>query len=270
MDKNLSSKPIGIFDSGVGGLTVYKALSELMPLEQVLYFGDTAHMPYGEKSAEAIIEYSLKISEFLYSKGVKILIIACNSASSVAHQALQNHWGSRLKIFNVIDPVVEALAAQNPKSIGIIGTKATIKSGVYARKLRAQLPDAEVFSKATPLLAGMIEEGLAESVISKALIKHYFDDTPLPKSEALILGCTHYPLIHNEIEEYLNHKSTVVDSPAWVAAEVKKYLNAHQLSQKNTATHLPHEFFLSDYTEAFVQVAEQFTGKKIAIQSVKL
>ena len=269
MNKISARRPIGVFDSGVGGLTVYKAICELMPDEQVLYFGDTAHMPYGEKSAEAIIDYSLRISNFLYSKGIKILIIACNSASSVAYQALKNHWGDKLKIFNVIDPVVNELAKNQPKSIGIIGTKATIKSNVYARKIKELMPEVEVYSKATPLLAGMIEEGLAGSPISSALIEHYFQNTPLPSSDALILGCTHYPIIHDEIDNYLQHKSTVVDSPAWVAREVKDYLESNNLLNKDEDA-LPHEFFLSDYTEAFVQIAERFTGRSLTVQNVKV
>src|SRR6476646_10053534 len=199
--------PIGIFDSGIGGLTVANAIRNVLPHESLVYFGDTAHMPYGDKSAEAIKYYSLKIGKFLQEQGCKAIVIACNTASSLGYQDLKDFLGNDLPILNVIDPVVEFCAQQpNYHKIGVIATKATIKSDVYARKLNEALPDVDVKSLATPLLAPMIEEGFFNNNISKTIINTYLSSPKLKKIDSLILACTHYPLIRNEINEFYNGK----------------------------------------------------------------
>ena len=169
-----SSLPIGIFDSGIGGLTVANAIRKILPNEQLIYFGDTAHMPYGDKSPEAVKFYSLKIAKFLLDKKCKMIVIACNTASAHAFHELVHFLGERIPIINVIDPVVDLMVQKgNAQKIGVIGTKSTIRSDIYAKKFKAANPDIQVSSLATPLLAPMIEEGFFNNNISKTVINSY-------------------------------------------------------------------------------------------------
>lgn len=261
--------PIGIFDSGVGGLTVAKAIMSLLPNEDILYFGDTAHMPYGEKSKEAIIKFSLEISEFLYHKGVKVLVIACNSASATAYEALCEYWKDRLPIVNVIDPVVRYVCEQQFTKVGIIGTKATINSGVYTRKIQNSCSNVIVNSKATPLLAGMIEEGLAGTDVSRALIDHYLRDQRFNNLDCMILGCTHYPLIQEDIHAFFNGKVKIVDTPSLTATHLLKVLDNTSLRSPSDYRGEYH-FYLSDLTESFQHIASYFLGFKPVLEHVVL
>ncbi|MGB1216684.1 MAG: glutamate racemase, partial [Saprospiraceae bacterium] len=188
------TSPIGIFDSGVGGLTVANAVVRLLPQEEIIYFGDTAHLPYGDKSAETIRIYSERITRFLIEKGCKIIIIACNSASATAFQYLEEKFGHLTPIFNVIDPLVEEVAEQNYKRVGVIATKATIHSGIYKKRMGELNARTEVSTLATPLLVPMIEEGYFENKISHTIIENYLNHPSLDEVDALMLCCTHYPL----------------------------------------------------------------------------
>lgn len=264
-----SYSPIGIFDSGVGGLTVAKAIMAELPNEDVLYFGDTAHLPYGEKSRDAITRYSLEISEFLYSKGIKILVIACNSASATAYEALCMHWGDRLPIVNVIDPVVQYVCENGFKKIGIIGTKATINSGVYTTKLLRLCDQILVKAIPTPLLAGMIEEGLYGTDVSRSLIRHYLHGKQFEEMEGMILGCTHYPLIQREVSEYFNHSVQILDTPKIVAEHLKKVLIDTNLLSPSRYLGEYH-FYLSDLTESFKEIAGHFLGFNPVLEHVRL
>ncbi|GCD77378.1 glutamate racemase [Thermaurantimonas aggregans] len=264
-----SYSPIGIFDSGVGGLTVAKAIMAELPNEDILYFGDTAHLPYGEKSREAIIRYSVEISEFLYSKGIKILVIACNSASAAAYEALCEHWGLKLPIVNVIDPVVDYVCKKGFQKIGIIGTKATINSGVYTAKLLKACNKIEVKAKPTPLLAGMIEEGLYGTEVSKSLIRHYLEGEHFEKMEGLILGCTHYPLIQPEVSAFFNHTIQILDTPKIVADHLKKVLEETGLRSPSQYKGEYH-FYLSDLTESFKEISGHFLGFAPVLEQVRL
>jgi glutamate racemase len=255
--------PIGIFDSGIGGLTVANAIRTVLPYESLVYFGDTAHMPYGDKSEEAIKYYSLKIGKFLQEQGCKAIVIACNTASSLGYQDLKEFLGNDLPILNVIDPVVEFCGHQlNYHKIGVIATKATIKSDVYARKLNEVLPGIEVKSLATPLLAPMIEEGFFNNNISKTVINTYLSSSKLKKIDSLILACTHYSLIRNEINEFYKGKVDILNTAVIVAEDVKKKLA--RLNLLNTSTEKPkHHFFVSDKTSAFETSTQLFFGDKI-------
>lgn len=255
--------PIGVFDSGIGGLTVANAIRNVLPNESLIYFGDTAHMPYGDKSAEAIKYYSLKIGKFLQEQGCKAIVIACNTASSLGYQDLKDFLGNDLPILNVIDPVVEFCIHQpNYHKIGVIATKATIKSDVYARKLKVALPNVDVKSLATPLLAPMIEEGFFNNNISKTIINTYLSSSKLNKIDSLILACTHYPLIRNEINEFFKGKVEILNTAEIVANDVKKKLTSLMLL--NTSTKKPkHHFFVSDKTSAFENSTQLFFGDKI-------
>lgn len=259
--QNLS--PIGIFDSGIGGLTVANAIRKVLPHENLIYFGDTAHMPYGDKSAEAIKYYSLKIGKFLQAQGCKAIVIACNTASSLGFADLKEFLGDELPILNVIDPVVDFCATQDHyKKIGVIATKATIKSDVYAIKIKSVIPDIKVQSLATPLLAPMIEEGFFENNISKTIINAYLSSPKLKNIDSLILACTHYPLIRKEIEEYYHNKVEILNTAELVADDIKRKLTT--LGLLNDSKEKPkYQFYVSDKTSSFETSTQLFFGDKI-------
>jgi len=246
-----SSQPIGVFDSGIGGLTVAHAIKKLLPNESMVYFGDTAHLPYGEKSEAAIQAYSIKIADVLMKKGCKVIVIACNSASSAADELLKEYVNKSIPIINVIDPMVDLVVSQfQGKNVGLIGTKRTVQSGVYARKIEGAKKDIRLHSLAAPLLVPMIEEGFFHNQISHEIIAKYLSDPELRDIEALVLACTHYPLIKKEINQYYQGKTTVLDSSEVVALTLQKHLEDHRLLNKE-GTAVKHEFFVSDYTESF-------------------
>lgn len=259
------NNPIGVFDSGIGGLTVANAIRKALPNETLIYFGDTAHMPYGDKSAEAIKYYSLKIAKFLQLMGCKAIVIACNTASSLAYHDVKDFLGDDLPIMNVIDPVVSHIAQQGGyKSIGVIGTKATIKSGVYQSKLALALPNLTVKAMATPLLAPMVEEGFFENNISKTIINTYLSSPKLKNIEAIVLACTHYPLIQKEISQFYNGKVDILNTAHIVALNVKQQLlEKNLLSDAKTGKD---QFFVSDKTTSFENSTRLFFGNKINLQ----
>lgn len=260
--------PIGIFDSGIGGLTVAKAVHDLLPNESILYFGDTAHLPYGDKSPDLLKKYVTEIVDFLLQRQVKAIIIACNTASAVAYEYLTQNYPNTL-FFEVIQPAVqEALKHTKNQRIGVIGTKTTIYSHVYLKKILDQLPTAFVVEKATPLLVPMIEEGWIHDKLSKEIIEAYLSDTGFTHIDTLILGCTHYPLIRSEIEQYFEknalNKVHVVDSSIALAKQVREYLFNNQLITNSTESNL--KFFVSDLTTSFQETANLFFGKNITLE----
>lgn len=265
-DKN---QPVGIFDSGIGGLTVAHAIKELLPNERLIYFGDTAHLPYGDKSEAAVQAYSVKIANVLMQKKCKVIVIACNSASSAAYELLKEYVGSRSKVINVIDPMVRLIVSNYPgKTIGLIGTKRTIGSNVYAAKLQESRADIDLKSLATPLLVPMIEEGFYNNKISKEIIETYLGNKDISGIEALILGCTHYPLIRNQINEFYKKKVGLLDSAAVVAQFLHDYLEHENLLSQNT--YPQHEFLVSDYTATFEATARIFFKEKISLRKYPL
>ena len=252
-----SSNPIGIFDSGVGGVTVAKAVNKLMPNESIVYFGDTAHLPYGEKSTEAIKEYSLGIADYLVNtKNAKALLIACNSASAVAYYALKEVYGNKIPVINVIDSVAKHVADNySNANIGVIGTRATISSGSYTQKITRHNSNLNIKALATPLLVPIIEEGLSKSNISLETIKHYLQHKNLENIKALILGCTHYPLILENINNFYQNNIQVIDSPTIVAQTVLERLTQLNLLAPVSAV-AEIKFFVSDYTPVFEKIAQ--------------
>ncbi len=259
-----AERPIGIFDSGVGGLTVAQAIRQILPHERIIYFGDTAHLPYGDKSQEAIRGYARRITEFLLGHDAKLVMIACNSASASAYEALQSEYGERVLILDVINPVVEHCSRAHYRRVGVIGTKLTINSGSYERKLREAAPQTEVASLATPLLVPMIEEGFVFDDISNAIIRAYLSDARLNNIDALILGCTHYPIIRNQISKFFNFSVEVVDTARIVAERLRSILEREKLLGSGH----PGEdlFFVSDYTEYFEKIATIFFQGAINLQ----
>jgi glutamate racemase len=265
MTNHNNKNPIGIFDSGIGGLTVANAIFKRLPHERILYFGDTAHLPYGDKSGDAIRYYCLRIVKFLLEKDCKMIVIACNSAASAAYEVVQDFFGNQAIFLDVINPLVETVAEHDYKKVGVIATKATIQTGIYAHKLNTLCPNLEVASLSTPLLAPMIEEGFIENNISQAVIHNYLSHGSLEGIEALLLACTHYPLIRKDIEAYFNHRITVFDSTDIVAKAVEDRLAAANLL--NPSKSKPkHQFFVSDYTPSFEQTTSVFYGKQIELK----
>jgi glutamate racemase len=255
--------PIGIFDSGVGGLTVASAVTQAFPKERIIYFGDTEHMPYGEKSRQSILDYSLAIARFLDAKGAKLIIIACNSASSYAYEGLKERYQDRLEIINVVDPVIQG-SQQNPAihKIGIIGTKATIRSKVYVDKLKAANASLEVFDQATPLLAPMVEEKYFNDAISQTVVANYLSQGNIPLDiDAMVLACTHYPLLKEDIRQFYQNKVQVLDSTDFVVEELQKKL--HSLNLMSPSRNDNHEFYVSEYTDSFKEIARIFFTEEI-------
>jgi len=261
-----SNRPIGIFDSGIGGLTVAKAIKNKLPNEQFLYFGDTAHLPYGEKSSYAIQSYIIEIANFLADKGCKVLVIACNSASSVFDSNPQLKEELPLPVIDVIMPVVKKVAHSNGSKIGVIGTHQTIGSDIYQTKLLECNPKLEVQSIATPLLAPMIEEGFINDKISQAVIDDYLSQ--FDPINSLILGCTHYPLIKNEMDQYFDGKVNLLDAPIIVADALAEHLQKENL-QAEAKSETDH-FYVSDFTQSFEDTARLFFGADVQLEEVRL
>jgi len=262
-------QPIGVFDSGVGGLTVANAIKNLLPNESIIYFGDTAHLPYGDKSAELIQHYSAKITDFLLDNNCKLVMIACNTASAFSYQTVKEHVGNKALVVNVIDPVIEYIAEiQKLSKIGVIGTKGTISSGTYQKKILERRPDVEVVSLAAPLFVPMIEEGFIYDDISNAIIRSYLSNSKLSNIDALILGCTHYPIIKNQIRKFFNFQVNVIDSSQMVANRLRQILVEHNLLNDNKSAQ--HQFYVSDYTEFFHRIAEMFFDDEINLRKVDL
>ncbi len=262
-----ANHPIGIFDSGVGGLTVASAIKRILPNENLIYFGDTAHLPYGDKSIETISYYSEHIAEFLLEQQCKIIVIACNSASAVANENVIKHVGESALVINVIDPVVEFIASNKQFSrLGIIGTKATINSGTYEKKIKEKKTKLEIFSMATPLFVPMIEEGFIFDDISNAIIRTYLSKKEVKDIDALVLGCTHYPVIKNQISKFYNFKVDVIDSSKIVASYLHEILQENNLM--NNEKKISHKFFISDYTDYFKVIARLFFEEDIPLEKL--
>jgi len=263
------NQPVGIFDSGVGGLTVANAVRNILPNEQIIYFGDTAHLPYGDKSENSIIEYSERISNFLISKNCKVILIACNTASAVAYEHLKTYLGNKILLLDVISPVAEYVAKNdNFNKIGVIGTKNTINSNCYLRQISELDNHKQIVQHATPLLASMIEEGFVYDDISNAIIRSYLSDKKLENIDSLILACTHYPIIKNQIRKYYDFKTTIIDSSVVVAKKLKEILIKHDIQSKLESPE--HRFYVSDYTEFFKTIAEIFFEEKINLSQIKV
>jgi glutamate racemase len=258
-------QPIGIFDSGIGGLTVAHAIKKVLPNENMIYFGDTAHLPYGDKSEAAIQAYSIRIADILLQKGCKVIVIACNSASSAAYELLQEYVRRDTHIINVIDPMVDLVGKSfSGKKVGLIGTKRTVQSGVYSRKIQELNKSITLQSLATPLLAPMIEEGFFNNQISHEIIAQYLADGELENIEALILACTHYPLIKNEIGKFYSGKMEILDSSEIVAKALYTYLEKEKLLNENQNP-VDH-FLVSDYTESFESSARLFFHESVQLE----
>lgn len=259
------NQPIGVFDSGVGGLTVAKEIKRLLPNEDLIYFGDTKHLPYGEKSKEAIVEYSTKITNFLLEQNCKAIVIACNTATANALKEVLELVAGRVPVIDVINPVAEKVAYEIHTNVGVIATKATVNSGLYRKSIRKHNKFIKVDELATPLLVPAIEEGFKNHPITHAIIYNYLSNNKLKNIETLILGCTHYPLLLDEIKQYYGNRVRVIDSPNIVTNQLKIILDKYHLL--NEQNHTPsYHFYLSDITKNFEKISRKFFGNKISLE----
>jgi len=258
---------IGIFDSGVGGMTVARAVEQLLPDHPLLYLGDIARSPYGPKSARTIIDYSVENTNFLIENGAEIIVIACNSASSVATDRLRQQFN--IPIIEVISPAVdEAVTRSRTGRIGIIGTRATIRSGIYEEQILSKKPDYKVFSKACPLLVSLVEEGWINKRETKMILRRYLHDLKNQQIDTLVLGCTHYPLLKHLIQPRVGRKVTLIDSSAATAHFLKNYLDENPASQP-PASHTPvrNRYYVTDLTETAAHLACKIFGRRIDLMT---
>ena len=267
-----SNQPIGIFDSGIGGLTVAKAVKEILPNETIIYFGDTVHLPYGDKSTAAIQAYSVRIAEMLLQEKCKVILIACNSASSAAYDLVTEYVGKRAKVFDVINPTVDFIRenSENDK-VGLIGTRQTVNTGVYHSKINGLNQNIEFAALSTPLLVPMIEEGIYNDKISEDLIDRYLSDVKLDDISSLILGCTHYPIIKKQIAEFYAKNSReieIIDSAETVAKALKSFLEYHQLLSSKRGG--KDKFLVSDFTASFESTTKTFFGEEVHLEQIPI
>ncbi len=266
----MPQQPIGIFDSGIGGMTVAQAIKKALPNEHFIYFGDTAHLPYGDKSPESIRHYAARITQFLLEKKCKAIVIACNTASAHAFKIVQDIAGPSVPVINVIDPVADYVSAHfHKKRIGVIGTKGTIASRVYVGRIEKRNKSLKVISNATPLLASMIEEGFYNNKISQTIINSYLSKPNFKNIDALILACTHYPLIRKEVDLYYKKRIPIIDNGEVAAAALKAILEQRKLL--NTSKIVKKDLFVvSDYTEGFKLSTKIFFGEEVQLKRVRI
>ena len=256
----MNKNPIGVFDSGLGGLTVVKAIKELLPNESIIYFGDTARLPYGVKSKDLVKQYSKQITKFLIKKNAKIIIIACNTATAVALNTLKNEF-KNIPIIGVIEPGSEqAILETNTKKIGVIGTIATVNSGAYEKAIKEKDRKVEIISKPCPLFVPFVEEGLIEGPSINEIAKHYL--LPFNNSvDTLILGCTHYPLL-KDIISHNTKNIRLVDSASSVAEAVRNKLLNNNLLNKEIGNRFL-QCYVTDLPMRFEELGNIFLGSKI-------
>ena len=251
---------IGIFDSGVGGLTVVHALLDVLPAEHLVYLGDTGRYPYGTKSAETVTRYSLENTEFLLARDVKLLVVACNTSSSVALDAIAARAG--VPVIGVIEPGARAaLACTRSRRIGVIGTEATIGTGAYTRALRALDPAVEVYTRACPLFVPLAEEGWTDGAIVQQIAETYLASFARSGVDALVLGCTHYPLLRQPIATVMGDGVTLVDSARETARDVRALLETRGLLRPDGVGTT--SFFVTDVPDRFVRVGQRFLGARV-------
>jgi glutamate racemase len=255
------NRPIGVFDSGLGGLTVVKALKKTLPCEDIVYLGDTARLPYGTKSAEAIQRFAIQDTEFLFSRNVKLVIVACHSASSVALDELQKRY--KLPILGVIDPGARAaVEATRNNRIGVIGTSLTIGSGSYERAIRRYRRDVEIVAKSTPLFVPLAEEGWLDNDVAYRTAATYLKPFRAEGIDTLLLGCTHYPLLRPVIARTLGPRIRLVDSAEETALSARALLDG--LSLRHEPAKSGCRFYLSDLSPNFREICSRFLGEPVS------
>jgi len=257
--RDYTESPLGIFDSGVGGLTVVKEILRQLPSEDFIYLGDTARYPYGPRSVEIIKKFALQNARFLMGFGIKMLIVACNTASSVALDEIKK-W-IKIPVIGVIEPgAEEALKTTQNGKIGVIGTVGTISSGAYQDAIKKLNPGVSVYGKPCPLFVPLAEEGFTEGEIPEKVAHFYLDELVWQGIDTLVLGCTHYPLLYNPIKKVVGGKVEIIDSAGAVVRKVKEFLEEENLL--SSGEHGTGRYFVTDSPERFAQVGAKFLNKK--------
>ena len=259
----MNTKPIGVFDSGIGGLTVVDALHRRLPHENIVYFGDTARVPYGPKSPQVVREYAAEDVEFLISKDVKMVVIACNTVSAVALDVVQKH--AKVPVVGVIIPGAQAAVRRSSrKRVGIIGTRATVNSKAYTHAIRQLHDGIHVVAQECPLFVPLAEEGWIDHPVTHMVAKEYLFPLKLERIDTLILGCTHYPILRSAISSAIGEDVSLIDSGEAAAGEVEQMLDQHGL--RNPSTQRPNlSFYVSDIPARFAEVGERFLGQKMGV-----
>jgi glutamate racemase len=253
---------IGVFDSGVGGLTVVRALMQGLPFEDIIYFGDTARVPYGVKSVETIRLYATQITEFLLQREVKALIVACNTMSAVAYDAIEDL--SPVPLLGVVDAGAKgAVAVTKNKRVGIIGTPATITSNTYVRAIKKYDPEIEIFSQPCPLFVPLAEEGWLNHAVTRLTAQEYLKPVVAHNIDTLVLGCTHYPLLKPVLQEVLGSPIRLVDSAEAVTAQTKELLHEHNLGSEQRGSP-EYRFYVTDVPHRFREIGELFLGRSLS------
>ncbi|HKI77383.1 MAG TPA: glutamate racemase [Ignavibacteriaceae bacterium] len=254
-------KPIGVFDSGIGGLTVVKRLASALPRENIVYFGDTARVPYGSKSNDTVIEYAIQDANFLMSKNVKAIVVACNTVSSVALKELGNIFN--VPIIGMIEPGAEfAISHSKNGKIGVIGTRATVNNIAYSNAIKKHNPDIEVFEKACPLFVPLAEEGWVNHKATYEIAEEYLKELREKEIDTLVLGCTHYPILAEVIQKVIGENVTLVDSGIASAEVVRTEVNRVGF-ETNSGVAGNHQYYVSDIPVKFKEVAELFLGRPV-------
>jgi len=271
---------IGVFDSGLGGLTILKAFLKRLPQYDYVYLGDSARTPYGDKSQDVIYNYTREAVDFLFKKGCEIVIVACNTASAKALRKIQREWlpkeYSGRRVLGVLIPVAEAAVEEvedNKKKnkIGIIGTRATIESGVYEKEINKLRPGLEIYNQACPLLVPLVEEGWIKKRETKMILRKYLRKLKLKKIDILILGCTHYPVLYKEIQSVMGKQCRVLNSPEIVAQKLANYLKRHLEIDEKIGKNKKRFFYTTDDVNLFKNFGEKFLGEEIkSIEKMEL
>jgi len=264
-----SSDPIGVFDSGIGGLTVVRELMRQLPNESIIYFGDTARVPYGPKSPDTVVRYSREIVDFLKQEGVKSIVVACNTATAHALPTLRAE--NDLPIVGVIEPGSRAAArATKSGSVGVIGTQGTVNSRAYEKAIAAAAPDARITARACPLFVPLVEEGWLDTEVTRLVAHEYLDSLHDADVDTLVLGCTHYPLLKAVIGDVIGRKVRLIDSAEETAAETAATLKQTGLAHEKT-DNARYRFIASDAPEQFLRVGGRFLGSSIdSVETVTL
>lgn len=257
----MENRPIGIFDSGIGGLTVVRAIWKELPQENLIYLGDTARVPYGTRGREVISRFALQLAKFLLKKKVKALVIACNTISSTCFTQIKT-LASPIPVIDAISPAAfEAVKTTKTRAIGVIGTNATIRSGAYEKQIKKVDPQIKILSAACPLFVPLAEEGLSGHPATRLLAQDYLKPFFKTDIDTLILGCTHYPLLKRDISEVLNHQIAIIDSAKPISLVLKKVLEEKKLL--NQASKPDYEFLVTDAPNRVFQIAQRFFGGKL-------
>ena len=260
---------IGVFDSGIGGLTVVKALKRHLPDYDILYFGDTARTPYGTKSRETVIRYAIEDAELLVEKGAQMLVVACNTASSIATDTLKERFD--VPILEVTSPAVKmAVIDPKRKRVGVIGTRATVNSGVYEDKIKALRPDMKVYGQPCPLLVPLVEEGWLKKAETRKIVKKYLHPLKVKQIDTLILGCTHYPLLKEIIQAKIGKRVKVIDSSEALSDSVTDFLHHNPDVDSRLKKNGTCQFYVSDVTEQFQKIAKTILKTALTLEHIEL